>query len=82
MGKHIIEVKRNEETIRQYALRIEQINHILNTYNDLIEEKRKYEYYLRTQIQRGIITKDEYDAIKSKGLKITTMQVKEIDVYD
>lgn len=68
MGKHVELVNRNEETIKQYAERIEQINRILNSYNLLIEEKRKYEYYLRTQIQRGNLTKAEYDRIKHKGL--------------
>ena len=68
MGKHVELVNRNEETIKQYAERIEQINRILNSYNLLIEENRKYEYYLRTQIQRGNLTKAEYDMIKHKGL--------------
>lgn len=68
MGKHYEMVNKTEERIKQYAERLEQINCILNSYNMLIEEKRKYEYYLRTQIQRGHITKKEYDVIKNKGL--------------
>lgn len=69
MGKHKEVVNRNEETIRQYSERIEQINRILNSYNCLIDEKRKYEYYLRTQVHRGNLTKTEFDDIKNKGLE-------------
>jgi hypothetical protein len=68
MGQHKITVDRNQDTIEQYAKRIEQINNILNSYNVLIEEKRKYEYYLRTQVHRGNLTKEEFDIIKNKGL--------------
>lgn len=68
MSKHIVKVNRNEETIKQYSERVEQINKILNSYDELILEKRKYTEYLRTQQNRGILTKEEYAEIRDKGL--------------
>ena len=70
MGLHKTEVDRNENTINNYVLRVNQLNNILSSYNDLIEERRKYLEYLRTQVNRGKMTKEEYDNLNIKNTKI------------
>jgi acyl-CoA reductase-like NAD-dependent aldehyde dehydrogenase len=69
MAQHKIEVNRNENTISEYSRRVEQINRILYSYNDLIEERKKYLEYLRTQVNRGKMTKEEYEELNIKATK-------------
>lgn len=68
-GKHKILLDRNENTISEYSKKVEQINRILYSYNDLIDERKKYLEYLRTQVHRGKMTKEEYDELNIKATK-------------
>lgn len=70
MSVHKIEVNKNENTIDNYVLRVKQLNNILSSYNDLIEERKKYLEYLRTQVNRGKMSKEEYDNLNIKNTKV------------